>query len=216
MIVSGLCYGVDAIAHRGTVDVKGKTIAVIGSGFNKIYPATNTALAKEIVEKGGLIVSEYPPSFEAKRYTFPKRNRIVAGLCDGILITEAGAKSGTLHTKEFGLEYGKDIFAIPGNINSDKSELPNSLIKLSQANCVTNADEIVEFYGMSVNNKENVFQNLSFDEQKIVNLLQNGEQNFQFLAENTKIPVNILNSCLTTLEIRGLIRKLPAQTYGLI
>ena len=215
VIVSGLCYGVDAIAHRTTLDVGGKTIAVIGGGFNHIYPATNTNMAKEIAEKG-LLLSEYPPSFEPKKYTFPRRNRIVAGISDGVLITEAGIKSGTLHTKEYALLYGKDIFTIPGNITSTMSALPNELIKTAQAECVLSPSDILEFYGFEEKSKANRFVNLSFDEQSIIEILKNGEQNFDFLAEKSKIPVNILNSCLTTLEIRGLIRKLPAQMYGLI
>lgn len=214
VIVSGLCYGIDAIAHRKTLDVDGKTIAIVGSGFNNIYPATNTALANEIAEKG-LLLSEYPPSFVAKRYTFPRRNRIVAGISSGVLIPEAGMKSGTIHTKEFALEYGKDIFAIPGSINSDKSELPNHLLKTAQAECVTDANDIIEFYGLNKVAKQKVI-GVSFDEQSILKLLENGEKDFDFLAENSKIPVNILNSCLTTLEIRGLIRRLPAKTFSLI
>lgn len=214
VIVSGLCYGVDEIAHKKTLAVGGKTIAVVGGGFNNIYPATNTNLSKEIAEEG-LLLSEYPPSFVAKRYTFPRRNRIVAGISDGVLITEAGKKSGTVHTKEYALEYGKDIFAVPGSVYSDKSELTNELIKTAQAECVLSADDIIEYYGMQKAAKSRVV-NVSFDEQTILSLLANGEKDMQYLSEKSNIPINILNSCLTTLEIRGLIRKLPAQTYALI
>ncbi len=215
VIVSGLCYGIDQIAHRATLDVGGKTIAIIGSGFNHIYPSTNTELAQEIVQKGGLIFTEYPPSFEPKRYTFPRRNRIVAGVSDGILIPEAGLKSGTLHTKEYALEYGKDIFAVPGNINSPKSELTNSLIKSGQAECTLCPDDILQFYGLDHAAEDKKVVSLNFDEQKIVDLLQAEPRSFDFLAENSKIPVNLLNVCLTTLEIRGLIRRLPAQMFCL-
>ena len=214
VVVSGLCYGVDEIAHKKTLEVGGKTIAVVGSGFNNIYPATNTTLSMEIAEKG-LLLSEYPPSFKPKRYTFPRRNRIVAGLSDGVLIVEAGIKSGTIHTKEYALEYGRDIFAVPGNITSNKSELTNQLIKSGQAECVLSADEIVDFYGMKKAEKQKVLT-LSFDEKAVVDALSDGEKDFDYLSRKTKIPVNILNSCLTTLEIRGLIRKLPAQCYALI
>lgn len=214
VVVSGLCYGVDEIAHKKTLAVGGKTIAVVGSGFNNIYPATNTTLSLEIAEKG-LLLSEYPPSFKPKRYTFPRRNRIVAGLSDGVLIVEAGIKSGTIHTKEYALEYGRDIFAVPGNITSNKSELTNQLIKSGQAECVLSADEIVDFYGMKKAEKQKMLT-LSFDEKAVVDALSDGEKDFDYLSRKTKIPVNILNSCLTTLEIRGLIRKLPAQCYALI
>lgn len=215
VIVSGLCYGVDQIAHKATLDVGGKTIAIIGSGFNHIYPSVNTSLAKEIVEKGGLVFTEYPPSFEPKKYTFPRRNRIVAGVSDGILITEAGIKSGTLHTKEFALEYGKDIFAVPGNVISEKSGLTNSLIKTGQAECALSPEDIIQFYGLETQAKKNKIVTLNFDEQKIVELLKDEPRDFDFLVKNSKIPVNLLNVCLTTLEIRGLIRRLPAQMFCL-
>lgn len=214
VIISGLCYGVDEIAHRKTLEVGGKTIAVVGSGFQNIYPAINTSLANEIAEKG-LLLSEYYPSFRAKKYTFPLRNRIVAGLSDGVLITEAGIKSGTLHTKEYALEYGKDVFAVPGNINSPKSELPNQIIKTAQGECVLCAQDILDYYGIKKDEKVKKAVELNIDEQTIINLLENGEQDFEFLAIKSKIPVNILNSYLTTLEIRGLIRRLPGKVYAL-
>ena len=214
VIISGLCYGVDEIAHRKTLEVGGKTIAVIGSGFQNIYPSTNAPLSQDIAEKG-LLVSEYYPSFRPKKYTFPQRNRIVAGLSDGVLITEAGAKSGTVHTKEFALEYGKDVFAVPGNINSPKSELPNMMIKSAQAECVLSPNDIVEFYGFEKKAKEQKTFTLNIEEQTIINLLKDGEQDYEFLVIKSKIPVNILNSYLTTLEIRGLIRRLPGKIYAL-
>ena len=214
VIISGLCYGVDEIAHKKTLAVGGKTIAVVGSGFNNIYPAINTNLAKEIAENG-LLLSEYPPSFQAKRYTFPRRNRIVAGLCDGVLIPEAGFKSGTVHTKDFALDYGKDIFAFAVSIFNEKSNLPNELIKTAQAECVLSPDDIIEYYGMNKIDKKKV-TSVTFDEQTILNLLEDGEKDMEYLAEKSNIPVNILSSCLTTLEIRGLIRRLPAKTFALI
>ncbi len=215
VIVSGLCYGIDSISHKNTLIVGGKTIAVIGSGLNHIYPAVNNSLAKDISENG-LLLSEYPPSFEPKRYTFPRRNRIIAGLSQGVLITEAGLKSGTVHTKEYALEYGKDIFAVPGNITNSKSELPNHLIKIGQANCVTSPDDIIEFYGLQPQVTSNKSISLNFEEKMILDLLENEERTFEYLAEKSKIPTNILNSYLTTLEIRGLIKRLPAQTYAVI
>ncbi|MBP3431333.1 MAG: DNA-processing protein DprA [Clostridia bacterium] len=132
------------------------------------------------------------------------------------MITEAGFKSGTIHTKEFALEYGRDVFAVPGNVTNSKSELTNHIIKTAQAEVALSPDDIIEFYGFKTKAKEKKVLALSFDEQKIIELLEDEERDFDYLAENSKIPVNILNSCLTTLEIRGLIRKLPAQTYALI
>lgn len=215
VIISGLCYGVDEIAHRKTLEVGGKTIAVVGSGFKYIYPAVNTALSEEIAENG-LLLSEYYPSFRSRKYSFPKRNRIVAGLSDGVLITEASFKSGTIHTKEYAAEYGKDLFAIPGNINSSKSELTNMMIKTSQAECVICPEDIIKYYGLEKKQAQKKAIELNFEQQAILNLLEDGEKNFDYLMENCNLSANNLNFYLTTLEINGLIKKLPAQFYALI
>lgn len=215
VVISGLCYGVDEIAHRKTLEVGGKTIAVVGSGFKHIYPATNTSLSEEIAKKG-LLLSEYYPSFKSRKYSFPKRNRIVAGLSEGVLISEAGFKSGTIHTKEYASEYGKDLFAIPGNITSNKSELTNMLIKTSQAQCVISPDDIIKYYGLEKKVEKKKAIELNFEEQEILNLLEDGEKNFDYLAQKCNISANNLNFYLTTLEINGLIKKLPAQFYALI
>ncbi len=216
VVISGLAYGVDSIAHRKALEVGGKTIAVLGSGLNNIYPAEHTSLAKEIEEKG-LLISEYCPSMKATRYTFPQRNRIIAGLSDGVLITEAGLKSGTVHTKDFALDYGKDVFALPGNVNSEKSDLPNAIIKSGQGQCVTEVGDILEYFGLEKNSqkKEHAFE-LCLEEQEIVNLLADGDKNIEFLSEKCTFNINILNSYLTTLEIRGIIRRLPAGFYSLV
>lgn len=214
VIVSGLAYGVDAISHKKALEVGGKTIAVLGGGFNHIYPEAHTNLANEIAEKG-LILSEYAPFIKPTKFSFPRRNRIIAGLSLGTLITEASKKSGTIHTKEYALTYGKDVFAVPGNINSPKSELTNMLIKSAQAECVLSGNDILEYYGISTQNEKKKMISLNFEEQTIINLLQNGEQDFDYLAKNSNISVNNLNSYLTTLEIRGLIKRMPAKTYML-
>ena len=213
-IVSGLAYGVDSLSHRSALEVGGKTIAVLGGGLNHIYPEANTNLAEEIMKKG-LVISEYPPFSPPTKYTFPLRNRIIAGLSLGTLITEASKKSGTIHTKDYTLDYGRDLFAVPGNINSSKSELPNELIRSSQAECVIEVDDILKFYGFDGVKKEEKTVEVSFDEQTILNLLKDGEQDFDYLAQKSQLPTNILNSCLTTLEIRGLIRRMPSKTFML-
>ncbi len=213
-VVSGLAYGVDAISHRKALEVNGKTIAVLGGGLNHIYPEANTNLANEIAEKG-LLISEYPPFAKPTKYTFPVRNRIIAGLSLGTLITEAGKKSGTIHTKEYALDYGRDVFAVPGNINSLKSELPNSLIRSAQAECVLEPEDILIRYNMDSPKLAKRAVEVSMDEEIILKLLKNGEQDFDELAKNSLLPTNILNSCLTTLEIRGLIKRMPAKTYML-
>ena len=215
VIVSGLAYGVDSIAHRKALEVGGNTIAVLGSGFNNIYPAEHQSLA-DTIAKEGLLISEYCPSMKATRYSFPQRNRIIAGLSDGVLITEAGIKSGTIHTKDFALDYGRELFAIPGNITSEKSQLPNDIIRSGQGQCVLCVEDILSSLGMSKTEQPKKQMQLSFEEQEIVNLLSNGDFDIEYLSKNCNLKVNILNSCLTTLEIRGIIRRLPGEVYSLI
>ena len=143
--ISGLARGIDSISHRATIEENGKTIAVIGSGIDCIYPKENTSLAKEIVEKGGAIVSEYPLETKAERMNFPARNRIISALSSGVIVIEAKKKSGTMSTVDFALEQGKMVFAIPGDITNKNAEGTNELIKQG-AKCVTCMQDIMEEY----------------------------------------------------------------------
>lgn len=211
-IVSGLAYGIDSISHRKALEVNGKTIAVLGGGFDKIYPSEHTDLAREIAEKG-LLVSEYSPSYPASRFTFPQRNRIVAGICDGVLITEAGAKSGTIITKDFALENGITVYAVPGNITSEKSACPNNIIRYSQGFCVLSSDDILEDLGVTKQTKKKVLQ-LSIEEERILDLLSDGEKDIDFLCEKTGINIKKMSSLLVNLEIRDIIKKIAGGMYA--
>ena len=213
-IVSGLAMGVDKIAHETALETGGKTIAVLGGGFNHIYPTMNENLAKTISEKG-LLISEYRPSVRPTAYNFPVRNRIIAGLSDGILITEAGEKSGALHTKEYSLECGRDVFVIPGNITSAKSAVTNRLLKSMQSALVTSYEDILEAYSITPTKHKKPSKQLGFNEQIIMNALSDGELSFDEIQIKTGLEIKILNSCLTTLQISGLIKKLPGNEYML-
>ena len=213
VIVSGLAYGVDGISHRKALDVGGKTIAVLGSGFDHVYPAVNTNLAEEIAEKG-LLISEYRPGVSATRYTFPRRNRIVAGLSDGVLITEAGKKSGTLITKDFAIENGIIVYAVPGNITSEKSYGTNEIIATLQGTCALSSEDILKDLGIDKSKRKKSLQ-LSIEEEKIVEILSNGERDIEFLSENVDFDIKKLNSLLTTLEIKSIIKRLPGGFYSL-
>lgn len=213
VVVSGLAYGVDSIAHRKALELNQKTIAVLGGGFDKIYPSQHTDLASEIARKG-LIISEYSPSVLPTKYTFPQRNRIVAGISDGILITEAGAKSGTIITKDLALDYGIPIFAVPGNITSEKSEGTNNIIAHGQGQCVLSASDILEELGINQISNKKVYQ-LTFEEQMIYDLLCQGENNPDVICEKTGLNVNKLNSLLVSLEIRDIVKKMPGGFYSL-
>lgn len=212
VVISGLAYGVDSIAHRKTLEVNGQTIAVLGGGFDKVYPSQHTDLAREIAEKG-LLITEYSPAVLPTKYSFPQRNRIVAGLSDGVLITEAGAKSGTMITKDFALDNGISIYAVPGNITSEKSEGTNNIIAHSQGMCVLSGKDILEDLGITQNQNKRNFQ-LTFEEQMIYDLLCEGEKDVDFLCEKTKIEINRLNGLLVALEIRDIIKKMPGGVYA--
>lgn len=147
-VVSGLAIGIDSYAHLGCLQVKGtgKTIAVLGSGLDVIYPKENRKLAEQIINSGGCIISEYPVGSKIEKNNFPQRNRIISGLSEGILVVEASQKSGALITAEFGAEQGREIFAIPGDINREQSEGCNLLIK-DGANVVTSSQDIIYIIG---------------------------------------------------------------------
>ncbi|MBQ3413921.1 MAG: DNA-processing protein DprA [Clostridia bacterium] len=129
VIVSGLAKGIDSFSHIGCLAAKGKTIAIIGSGLDNIYPKENEELAKKIIEAGGCIISEYPLGTKPEKRNFPERNRIISGISNSVLVVEAKEKSGSLITANFALEQGKDVFAVPGNINSKNSIGTNLLIQ---------------------------------------------------------------------------------------
>lgn len=142
VIISGMAKGIDSYAHIGTICGNGKTIAVIGNGLDRIYPEENIELAKKIIEKGGLIITEYPLGTKPDKMNFPARNRIISGLSSGVLVVEAKEKSGTLITVDFALEQGRDVFVVPGNINSINSVGTNDLIKQG-AKIVTNYTDLL-------------------------------------------------------------------------
>ena len=211
VIVSGLAMGVDKISHEATLEVGGKTIAVLGAGFNYIYPAMNTNLAKEI-EKVGLLVSEYAPSVSPQKYDFPARNRIVAGLCEGILVTEAGEHSGTLYTKEFAVDFNRNVYAVPGNINSITSKGTNKLIQSCSASCVLDYRDILADMNISDTCQQKTVQ-LNVDEQIIMSIIEKGQIHYDELLNKTKFEPKTLNSYLTYMAIRGIIKKLPGNFY---
>ena len=144
-IISGLAYGIDSFAHIGAIMAKQRTIAILGNGLDTIYPKENIKIANKILELEGAIISEFPLGTRPQKINFPSRNRIISGMSKGILVVEAKEKSGTLITVDFALEQGRDVFVIPGNIDSENSVGTNELIKQG-AKLVTDWKEIVEEY----------------------------------------------------------------------
>lgn len=213
-IVSGLADGVDSVAHRACLQAGGKTIAVVAGGLDKIYPALNTKLSEDIAVNG-LLLSENPPTYVAQNYDFPKRNRIIAALASGVLITEAGLKSGTMHTKEYALDYGKELFVVPGNITSSQSEGCNHLIRNMQGIITLSVDDILKTYQKPMHKIVPKSVQLSLDEALIFNILKDGEQTFDEILLKTNFDVKSLLNLLTSMTFRGIIRKLAGNTYSL-
>ena len=141
IIVSGLAKGIDSFSHIGTIEANGKTIAVVGNSLDIVYPKENYYLEKQIIQKEGAIISEYPLGVKPEKINFPARNRIISGISKGVIVVEAKRKSGTLKTVDFALEQGRDVYVVPGNINSINSVGTNDLIKQG-ARLVTNYEDI--------------------------------------------------------------------------
>lgn len=215
VIVSGLAYGIDTLAHEAALSENGQTIAVLGSGILNIYPSANENLAERIVNGNGLIVSEYGLRELPFPFHFPHRNRIVAGLSRGLLVCQAPQKSGTLSTVELALEQGKDVFVVPGEIYDKGFAGSNNLIKSMQGACVTTPRDIEDYYDIdTVKVKKQVVQ-LTFDEQKIVNSLLVGTKSFDQLIIETQLTPSELNFLLANLELRSIIARLSGNLYRL-
>lgn len=215
-IVSGLAYGIDTYAHRAVLKAGGKTIAVLGSGLNCVTPAANVSLSKEIIENGGLILTEYPPRYEATKYTFPERNRIISGLSSGVIVVEAGLQSGALITSNCALVQNRTVFAVPGNITSLKSAGTNRLLYEGAVPALTAAD-VCDTLGVSsrkIAKKPRVLV-LDIFEQKIYNILQSGEENFDSLVFKAELPPPKLSAVLSSMEIKGIINKKQSNIYCL-
>lgn len=212
-IVSGLSYGVDAVAHEECLNVGGKTIAVLGCGVNIIYPDQNKPLAERILNNGGLIISEYRPNEKPKTYYFPIRNRIIAGLSKGVLITEATLKSGSMHTKNYALEYGKDLYVVPGRISDIYSYGCNSIIKALQGCMVLSPEDILDTYNLKFDNIITKSIQISIEEELILGILGTNEVHYEEILEKSKLDVKSLNTILVKLELKKLITKLPGNYY---
>jgi DNA processing protein len=214
VIISGLAFGVDSIAHQAALDAGGRTIAVLPSPLESIYPASHRQLAKHIVERGGALVTEYPAGTQTFPGNFVARNRIIAGLADATLITEAALKSGSLHTARFALNAGRDVLAVPGNILSPTSEGTNNLLKRG-ATPVTSVDDVLFVLGMDRSTTNAVPRGSNEAEQAIIDLLGQGVSDGAELQSRGGLPIEQFNQTLTMLEITGKVRSLGANQWSL-
>ncbi len=216
IIISGLALGVDGIAHRAALEAGGTTIAVLANGLPTIYPATHKDLADQILKHGGAILSEYEPETSARPYQFLQRNRIVSGLSDAIIITEAAARSGTLNTAMHALEQGKEVFVVPGNITSPLSTGCNALLKQG-ARPVLCADDILEVIAPDLlQSQASLALGDSPLETTIIQLLASGIRDGEELQQRSGSSVSEFSTALTMMEIHGTIRALGANQWTLI
>ena len=209
VIVSGLALGIDAEAHQAALAAKITTVAVPGSGLNDavLYPAQHLSLARKIIKAGGALLSEFEPNFTATRWSFPQRNRIMAGLSHGILIIEAEERSGTLITARLGLEYNREICAVPGSIFSPTSSGANRLIR-DGAYPVTSSADVMTVFGLRRDdgNSEQITDELTDEERRLLSLLQEPRSRSDLAAESG-LPVHTVNTILSSLELKGAISE---------
>jgi len=205
-VVSGLALGVDAIAHQAALSAGGRAIAVLPSGLDLIYPASNRQLANRILEQGGTLITEYPAGTEPFKQNFIARNRLIAGLAQATLITEAAEKSGSLHTANFALEQGREVLAVPGNITSYLSAGTNNLIK-SGATPVTSAQDIFAALNLTLQvEEEHEILAANEEEQIILKLLIGGVSDGTELLAQSELKTALFNQTLTMMEITGKIK----------
>ena len=219
VIISGLALGIDSIAHHTTLQAGGKTIAVLGSGINDkhIYPAGHRNLANDIIKKGGAVISEYPPGALPSKFTFPRRNRIIAGMSLGTLVIEAAEGSGALITAQSALDNNREVFAIPQNITSPNSAGVNQLIK-NGAHPVTSAQDIIDVLDLEdiknfISNREIVPD--SPTEAKLLEFLSREPIHIDQLVKQTQLDSPTVNATLILMEMKGMVKNLGGMMYVL-
>lgn len=213
VVVSGLALGVDAWGQQTAVEAGGRVVAVLPSPVERVVPAANRWLARRIVEQGGSLVSEYPAGEPPFKQNFIARNRLVAGLANAVVITEAAEKSGSLHTARFALELGKDVLAVPGNITMPNSVGTNNLIKRG-AVPVTSYKDVLTALGLKDRHTASPVRGRNAHEQIILDLLERGISDGSELLESSSLPVSSFNQALTMLEISGSILPLGANHWA--
>ena len=214
-VVSGMAIGVDSSSHRGAMAAGGRTIAVLGSGIDVIYPPDNKNLYQEIAEHGA-ILSEFFPGVEPNAGHFPRRNRIIAGLARAVVVVEAGQKSGALLTADLALSQDKALFAVPGQLTSKMSQGTHDLIRAG-ARLLVSADDIFSVLPELKNDyipAERAAPNeLSDQEQRIFGLLSESPKQIDILVRDCGLTISEVSTCLLTLELRGLIKQLPGKRF---
>ena len=219
-IVSGMARGIDSIAHNSAIKFGGRTIAVVGSGLDVIYPPENRKLFEKIVEAGA-VISEYPLGTKPDAQNFPKRNRLISGLCLGVIIIETGITGGAMQTAAFALDQNREVFALPGNVGVRQSEGTNLLIQKSEAELITSAEDVI--LELEIKLKPVLGKNipkqqidLSLFEEKIINVLNSEPLHIDKIASLANLSTSDCLVNLLSLEFKGLIKQLPGKMFALL
>jgi len=218
LILSGLAYGIDSCSHREALDNNIETVGVLGHGLDTLYPAQNKRIAEMMIENGGLI-TEFISKTKPDRENFPKRNRIVAGMSDAIVVIESGRKGGAIITADLGNSYNRDVFAVPGRSGDEFSKGCNYLIRTNRAALIENGSNLTYFMGWEKSNKKTnqqpkLFVDLNTNEQTIYDCILNSKEiSIDKIAISTGIKPSLVASTLLKLEFEGLVRVLPGKLY---
>jgi len=222
VVISGLALGVDSHAHRFSMENDLVTVAVLGHGFDIIYPASHNTLAQQILSHNGALLTEFFLHSPKDKSNFIRRNRIIAGLSDAVIVVESDLKGGSLNTARYGNDYNRDVFAVPGNIGRVESRGCNDLIKTNRACMIESAKDLEHSLSLSHNGtkravQKELFVDYSADEQAVINCLAD-LSNLQFddLARRVKWPVHKLSSVLFSLEMKNSLTILPGKRYALV
>lgn len=218
LVVSGLAFGMDTIAHKNAIKQQLATVAVVAHGLDRIYPAENKGLAQQMVKHGG-ILTDFITDTRPDKQNFPKRNRIVAGICDALLVIESGIKGGSLITAELANSYNKDVFALPGRTIDARSEGCNYLIKTNKAQLISNAKDLLNAMNWNENTQpikkqRTLFLDLPHDQKIIFDILQQQEKiHIDDLYLKTSLSSSNVAQALLMLEMEGVVKSLPGKMY---
>ena len=218
-VVSGLARGIDGVAHKTALELGGRTIAVLGSGLDRIYPAEHRTLANQIVaQEQGVVISEYGLGVKPEAKNFPPRNRIISGLSLGVIVVEAGERSGALITTDFALEQNREVFAVPGNITSPASKGPNRLIQQG-AKLVTHVDDVLEELNLAMVFEKTAVQLAlpeTAEEAALLSTLSAQPVHIDELSRATGLPTQTVSSTLTMMELKGIVQQVGGMSYALV
>ena len=220
LVISGLAFGIDSIAHKASLKNNLKTVGVVAHGLDKIYPAQNKSLAKDMLSQGGLL-TDFMSGTNPDRQNFPRRNRIVAGICDALIVIESSKKGGSLITAELANSYNKDVFAIPGRVNDLRSEGCNYLIKNNKSLLITCADDLLHIMNWKdepkkVKKQRELFIELTPDEKIITDILAQQESiQIDQLYFKSGLSSSAVANALLMLEMQGVVSMLPGKVFKL-